>query len=201
MTTSDVRSASDKQRSYHHGNLRDELLVTAEAVLREKGVEQVTLRDLARRAGVSHAAPSRHFPDREALLLALAATGYERLGRAVMEAREEAGDNFDGQFRAVATVFVRFAVESAALVEVMFTIGKGTGSTALQEARSVLYDAFGSLVEEGVGRRSLRRLEPDRLKPLIIATLQGVAAFAAAGTLPSEAVDSLIDDACSLFII
>ncbi|MFP3415763.1 hypothetical protein SB773_30435, partial [Bacillus sp. SIMBA_074] len=85
--------------------------------------------------------------------------------------------------------------------DVMFTSGKGVGSAALQEARSVLYDAFGSLVEEGLERRSLRRLEPERLKPLIIATMQGVAAFAAAGTLPVEAVDSLIEDAYSLFII
>ncbi|WP_410780460.1 TetR/AcrR family transcriptional regulator [Leifsonia sp. SIMBA_070] len=201
MTTSDAHGASERQRPYHHGNLRGELLVTAEKVLREEGVEQVTLRDLARRAGVSHAAPSRHFPDREALLVALAATGYERLGRAVIRAREDAGDNFDGRFRAFATAFVRFAIESPALVDVMFTSGKGVGSAALQEARSVLYDAFGSLVEEGLERRSLRRLEPDRLKPLIIATMQGVAAFAAAGTLPVEAVDSLIEDACSLFII
>ncbi|GAB3795091.1 hypothetical protein GCM10028798_03240 [Humibacter antri] len=200
MTTSAARGSTERMRSYHHGNLRDELLVTAEQVLREEGADHVTLRDLARRAGVSHAAPSRHFPDRNALLVALAATGYERLGHRVIEAADSAAEGFDAQFRAVASAFVRFAIDNAALLDVMFSIGKGRGSAVLQDATSALYGAFGSLVERGLERGRLRGLDSARLRPLIIATLQGVAAFAAAGALPVEQVDDLVEDACALFL-
>ena len=65
-------------RSYHHGNLRAALLERAEAVLAEGG--ELSLRELARQVGVSHAAPRRHFPDKQALLDALAMDGFERLG-------------------------------------------------------------------------------------------------------------------------
>ena len=69
------------QRPYHHGNLRTELLSCAERALSEGGLAQLSLRDLARQAGVSHAAPRRHFADKQALLDALAQDGFERLGR------------------------------------------------------------------------------------------------------------------------
>ena len=62
-------------RPYHHGNLREALLVQAMTTLREGGVEALSLRELARAVGVSHAAPRRHFPDRQALLDALAERG------------------------------------------------------------------------------------------------------------------------------
>src|SRR5262249_42865731 len=64
---------------YHHGRLRAALLTEAERVLREDGIEALSLRELARRAGVSHAAPRRHFTDRQALLDALAEAGFTRL--------------------------------------------------------------------------------------------------------------------------
>ncbi|CAM5729343.1 hypothetical protein SALBM217S_04935 [Streptomyces griseoloalbus] len=59
-----------EQRPYHHGNLRTELLDAAERSLRVHGVDRLSLRDLARDVGVSHAAPRRHFADRRALLAA-----------------------------------------------------------------------------------------------------------------------------------
>ncbi|WP_329139338.1 TetR/AcrR family transcriptional regulator [Streptomyces sp. NBC_01476] len=70
-------SAAD--RPYHHGNLRAELLAHAERMLDESGQDGLSLRELARAAGVSHGAPRRHFADRQALLDALAAEGFERL--------------------------------------------------------------------------------------------------------------------------
>lgn len=197
MSTSGAENAS--RRGYHHGNLRVELLRTAESVLRDGGTDAVTLRELARRAGVSHAAPNRHFPDRYALLLALAASGYERLGQSVAEAVEAAGAPFRAQFRALVSTFVRFAIDNSALLEVMFTMGKNGTTPELQAATSPLYAAFGSLVERGLATGELLGDDANRVKPLIIATMQGIAAFAAAGALPAPRVEALIDDACALF--
>ena len=71
--------ASEPQRSYHHGDLRNGLLDAARAILEEQSLSALTLRAVARRAGVSHAAPYRHFPNHEALLVELGAEGFQEL--------------------------------------------------------------------------------------------------------------------------
>lgn len=79
---------ADKSASYHHGGLRDALLAAGRALLDEKGLSGFTLRECARRAGVSHAAPAHHFPTVDALLAEIAAAGFLELA-GIMEA--EAG--------------------------------------------------------------------------------------------------------------
>ena len=81
-------------RPYHHGHLRTALLGDAERTLREQGIDALSLRDLARQAGVSHAAPRRHFADRQALLDALAASGFARLADEVSAAVDDAGQDY-----------------------------------------------------------------------------------------------------------
>src|SRR6266536_5182875 len=71
------------KRAYHHGDLRRALLVAAVEVIEESGPAALSLRDLARRAGVSHAAPQHHFGDKAGLLTAVAAEGYRRLATAL----------------------------------------------------------------------------------------------------------------------
>ena len=70
----------DPARPYHHGDLKRVVIETAQAMLREDKGWQFTLREVARRAGVSHAAPYKHFPDKSALLAELAALGFHQLG-------------------------------------------------------------------------------------------------------------------------
>ncbi len=74
-------------RPYHHGDLRRVVIETAGRMLREDRGWEFTLREVARRAGVSHAAPYKHFPDKRALLVELAIQGFEQLGRAMTAAR------------------------------------------------------------------------------------------------------------------
>lgn len=102
-------------RSYHHGDLRRALLSAAVTAICESGPAALSLRELARRAGVSHAAPAHHFGDKAGLLTALAAEGYELLGDALVAARERSGD-----FIEVGVAYVRFGVDHRAHFEVMF---------------------------------------------------------------------------------
>jgi len=88
------------ERPYHHGNLRRALLAAAERTVRDRGVQDLSLRELAREIGVSHGAPRRHFPDRQALLDALAQTGFERLGAELRGAADGAGDEFQARLEA-----------------------------------------------------------------------------------------------------
>lgn len=102
-------------RPYHHGDLRRVLVATAVDVVGEVGSAALSLREVARRAGVSHAAPSHHFGDKAGLLTAVAAEGYRLLTDALAEAM--AGT---GSFQEVGVAYVRFAVTHRAHFEVMF---------------------------------------------------------------------------------
>jgi len=111
---------SAKRKTYHHGDLRNALIAAALEALAEEGVEGFTLRDVARRARVSSAAPYRHFASRDELLAAVAADCAERLGAAVDEAAQSApaGDAL-AVFRASGIAYVRFAVSHPAHFRVM----------------------------------------------------------------------------------
>lgn len=99
---------------YHHGDLRRAVLTAAVAAIGESGPTALSLRDLARRAGVSHAAPAHHFGDKAGVLTAIAAEGYQLLADALAAAEQETGD-----FREVGVAYVRFAIDHRAHFEVM----------------------------------------------------------------------------------
>jgi AcrR family transcriptional regulator len=188
-----------ERQPYHHGNLRTTLLTAAEQTLRERGIEQVSLRDLARQAGVSHGAPSRHFHDRQALLDALATAGFVRLGDEIAAAIENAGDDFAAQLRAVAASYVRFAVDDAALLELMITSRKADGPDALTKAPERPYAILTELLQHGRETGKLRHGDPERLQLLILATFQGIASLVTSRRVPVEQIDALVSDATALF--
>src|ERR1700761_4247478 len=120
-----------EERPYHHGNLRTALLTQAERPVRERGFKELSLRELARETGVSHAAPRRHFPDRQALLDALAEDGFERLGEAMPPALDAARASFQARLRALAHAYIAFAAEHPALIELMFAGKQREGATGV----------------------------------------------------------------------
>jgi AcrR family transcriptional regulator len=107
------------RRPYHHGNLRDALLQGAVRVIAELGPAAFTLREVARRAGVSHNAPYRHFRDKDALLAAVAAEGFRELTRAMREAGERP-DNALEQLKQSGLAYVAFALRRPEHFTVMF---------------------------------------------------------------------------------
>jgi AcrR family transcriptional regulator len=107
--------ASNDARPYHHGDLPRALLDAALQAILEVGPAAVSLRDLARRTGVSHAAPAHHFGDKAGLLTAVATDGFRRLAATLREAYEATGD-----FLEVGVAYVGFAVTHRAHFEVMF---------------------------------------------------------------------------------
>jgi AcrR family transcriptional regulator len=102
--------------SYHHGDLRRAVFEALTAALLEVGPAGVSLRELARRAGVSHAAPAHHFGDKRGLLTAFSADGHRLLGAALRAASDATG----GDFGAIGLAYVEFALEHRAHFEVMF---------------------------------------------------------------------------------
>lgn len=107
------------RRSYHHGNLREALLQGALRVIAELGPAAFTLREVARRAGVSHNAPYRHFRDKDALLAAVAAQGFRELTRAMREAGERQSKPLD-RLKQSGLAYVAFAIRRPEHFTVMF---------------------------------------------------------------------------------
>jgi len=97
---------------YHHGDLRRQVLATAATVIAERGVAAVSLRELARQAGVSHAAPAHHFTNKTGLLTALAIEGYALLADAMASAQQDLAE--------MGVAYVRFALDHPAHFRVMF---------------------------------------------------------------------------------
>src|ERR1700686_537001 len=136
-------------RPYHHGNLREALLQAAERTVRERGVQDLSLRELAREVGVSHGAPRRHFPDRQALLDALAEAGFARLGAELRGAVASAGEDFEPRLQAIAAAYVRFATRDAALLELMFAGKHSEESGRLHEAADRAFAVLLELIQQG----------------------------------------------------
>jgi AcrR family transcriptional regulator len=186
-------------RPYHHGRLRAVLLGEAERALREQGIEGLSLRDLARQAGVSHAAPRRHFADRQALLDALAEAGFTRLADEVRAAIDGAGDDYEARLRAAATAYVRFATEDAALMDLMFTAKNAGDAAGPREAATPLFAIIGDLIRQGQRAGVLPPGDAGRLQLLFGATMQGIAALVTSGRIPPREAGPLITDAITLF--
>jgi AcrR family transcriptional regulator len=180
-------------RPYHHGNLRTALLAEAERTLRDQGIDQLSLRDLARQAGVSHAAPRRHFADRQALLDALAEVGFLRLCDDVRAAIDTAGDDYERQLQAAATAYIRFATQDAALLELMYVVKRGQHSAALDDAFGRLFSTFDDLL-----RRGQQEGDPGRVRLLLLAAIQGIAALVTSGSVDVGQADQLIADTVAL---
>lgn len=131
----DLNSVNIKpvERSYHHGALRSALLEAAEAVIAERGVDGFSLRETARRAGVSPAAPGHHFKDARGLLTALATVAFQQFGDALAAA--STGRDRDGRIRAQGLAYVRFALANRAKFDLMWrkTLIDGTDPKLVAE--------------------------------------------------------------------
>ena len=113
-----VKSASPEGRAYHHGALRAALMAAAEALIEERGLDRFSLRETARRAGVSPAAPAHHFGDARGLLTAIATAGFQELGDALEEADD--GENIHARIMAQGRAYVRFALARPARFTLMW---------------------------------------------------------------------------------
>ncbi len=149
-----------KERPYHHGDLKRALLETAEQMLQEDRRWQFTLREVARRAGVSHMAPYNHFQDKNALMAELAMVGFDRLRESLTTARPRKPRALRQEFFDVGRAYVRFGEAHPNLYRLMFSQDVGRDMHLNERALG----AFGVLLEllergqeEGVLRR--RRLQ------------------------------------------
>jgi len=172
------------RRAYHHGNLRETLLQGAVRVIAELGPAAFTLREVARRAGVSHNAPYRHFRDKDALLAAVAAQGFRELTRAMREEGERHSKPLD-KLKQSGLAYVAFAVRRPEHFTVMFDAPVGSSKDpeylhAAQESFNTLASYIRNCQDEGqlpAGKTMERALYAWSL-------VHGIAKLAVAGRFP-----------------
>ncbi|GAB3460440.1 TetR/AcrR family transcriptional regulator [Streptomonospora sediminis] len=185
-------------RPYHHGNLRQAVLDHAVTMLRHRGASELSLRELAGEIGVTHAAPRRHFPSRQALLDALAVEGFTRLGARLREA-VAAAPEYREQVRAVAAAYIDFTVSDSNLAEVMFSHKHGPEGQTVAESAHAAFEPMLAMFRRGQAEGLLPAQDPEQTGLVFLATLQGIAGLANCGVVPLGQLDDLIDTATAQF--
>jgi len=167
-----------KQRPYHHGDLRKALLDAALEILAKEGESELTLREVARRAGVTHAAPYRHFPNKEALLASVAEEGFRMLVRHVDEARAGVTDPAL-RLQTAGVGYVMFAVSHPIHFRVMFRAVQASGASfpSLAEAGAAAFSQLLESVVECQQAGVVVRGEPRELAISAWAIVHGLASL------------------------
>ncbi|WP_437475978.1 TetR/AcrR family transcriptional regulator [Sorangium sp. So ce1014] len=185
-------------RPYHHGDLRRAVLEEALALIEAQGNASFTLREVARRIGVSHAAPYRHFADKRALMTELAVQASAALGAQISAALEEAGGELRARFLAAGFAYVRFALEHPAPFHVMYSGEVNVEDPRVAAATSQNLGLLLGFIEQAQRAGAFPPGDPMALAVPIWAMHHGLATLAASGALskagPVE-LRRLVDDA------
>jgi AcrR family transcriptional regulator len=160
------RRAGSRAQPYHHGNLRAALLEAAEAELEARGIEGFSLRGVAKRAGVSHAAPAHHFRDANGLLTGLAAEGYRRFAAVQEDRQENAPPDGMSQLVAAGLGYIDFALGHPALFRLMFVSDRPDHGTPELSAAGA--EAFERLVR---AIQRVRGVDPFRDKKAMLSVM------------------------------
>jgi AcrR family transcriptional regulator len=196
-TTQRRSPPSRPKEPYHHGDLRNALLEAALALVAETSVAELSLREVARRAGVTYAAPYHHFADKSALLAAVACQGFEGLA-AELERAAARRTTLESEFLAMAEAYVAFAIAHPSHYRVMFLpeVKESVDAKALRVAGD---RAFGMLLER------VERARPDGterehrvLATTIWAALHGLSLLAIDGILQNKLPqpEKMMSEAC-----
>lgn len=176
---------------YHRANLKQTLLDAAVTLLAEAGPQGFTLREVARRAGVSHNAPYRHFKDKDELVAAVAAEGFDRLTASMLKAMG-AGDTPLDRLRLAGRGYVEFALRQPQHLVAMFEAPASSCSrpeyeSAGRRAFQVLLDAVWAVQAEGL----LPAGDPNVFAVAAWSAVHGLAKLAIGGRLPFDKAEAI----------
>lgn len=166
-----------KPKTYHHGDLRNALIQAGLELLAEGGVHELDLRKVARRAGVSHTAPYRHFDDKQALIAAINEEGFHWLAERIQSTLREVSDEPIEQLFGIALSYVQFAQENPWLMREMFsglTIEREMFAS-LHTASKTVYRLYAEVIRHGQERGKIVDGDPAALAGVLWSVLHGLA--------------------------
>jgi AcrR family transcriptional regulator len=187
-----AKTRDTEQRSYHHGNLSETLVKSALEIIGSEGLGSLSLRALARHAGVSPAAPYRHFPSRDALLEAIAAQGFRLRSEAMRSAMQAAGSDPMARLLEVGVAFVLFATDHSSHYSVMTSAQLIEDSKDLELAEAGA-ESMGILLQAMRDGQEAGQIAGGDLKVLAAAawaSVHGLASLIASGQLRHLRIES-----------
>ena len=188
-----IRVARKPANAYQHGNLRDALVQAGLKLLSEGGVASLSLRAAAQLAGVSHAAPYRHFKDKDALVAAIAEEGFRLLVTFLRDEEQKSGAvTVRDRLRAQGRGYVRFALQHPAYLQVIFggVVPKEGTTPEQQAAGREAYLVLRNVVVEGIARGELQDIDPDVLALANWSIVHGLSQLLISGVVVLPGCDS-----------
>ena len=181
--------------AYHHGDLRAALLAEAAAMIAEGGAASVTMRAIGQHLGVSRAAPYRHFADKTALLVAVAADGFERLRGRLQTADAGAPRSGVERLRRMGEEYVLFALDNPAHYRLMYGKEALTRQDLpeLREAANALFEQFVGVIQAHQRSGGIKRQDPRAQAYVAWSAVHGLASLWIEGhILATDDIDGLI---------
>lgn len=190
--TRDLADPSDpvaRDDAYHHGNLKQALLDAGAVLIEQEGISGVSLRAVAKEAGVSHSAPYRHFKDKNAMLRGIAATGFEILGRRLLQAVQVYPESPENQLISAGVAYVELAIESPQRHNLMFggALPNDESDRSLEETSNTSLRGLANIIRHGQARGVFREGNPDDLALAAWSLVHGFAMLATTGKLDRRA--------------
>jgi len=163
------------RNTYHHGHLREELIAASLKIIAKKGLSALSLREAAKRAGVSSAAPYRHFPTKEALLAAIATQGNLAIGRFLQEEVEQHPDDVAAQMMHAAKAYIQYAMREPATYRVMCMAMNQAQYPELKAAHEQTESMFLEMIRKGQAQNLIHDGDALDLATAAYAFLHGLA--------------------------
>jgi AcrR family transcriptional regulator len=188
MAKKSVTKAGDRPKPYHHGNLVEALIAATVELIEERGVEQLSVREVAKRAGVSPGAPFRHFRSKTALLTAVAEQAMDRLTESVAKAvSEAAGDDPAAAFEAIGQGYLEWALANPTHFQIISsrTLIDFEASPSLRDQNGAIRETMVDLLTQAQRQGQLASdVDLDHLVLAARAYVYGLARMAIDGHFP-----------------
>jgi AcrR family transcriptional regulator len=178
------------RQRYHHGDLREALLRSAERIIKKRGLAFVSLREVARDARVSHSAPAHHFGNKAGLLTAFAAEGFVRMAKTAGAELEKAPQTGPDILEAIGRGYVRFAIEHPEHFGVMFRAELlDTSSAEFSAAADRAYDFLTQAIQRCAAEGYLAGADHEAVAAAAWAVAHGLATLWIGGRLRARSTD------------
>jgi AcrR family transcriptional regulator len=190
-----IKAEAEVARAYHHGDLKNALIVAALKQIAARGPRALSLRKVARATGVSHASTYRHFPNKESVLATIAEQGFRKLSQAMRAAAQREREVLKILHR-VGVAYVEFGVSHPHHLQVMFGdfIISHEAYPSLVEASKEAYELLASAVQAGQQAGRIRSEDPQLVALAAWSQVHGLALLIASGQIPAEGIGPLKHD-------
>ncbi len=163
-------------KPYHHGDLRQEILVAARQLMEENSITSLSLREVAKKVGVSHTAPYRHFKDKESLLAGIAAIGFDELAAEISKAAALYPDNPAQQLLEAGHCYMKLVISNPQCIQLMFGNVLPCDDTYpnLRKSGDFAFDSLKIIIQEGQAQGVFKAVDVELMALTAWSSIHGL---------------------------